>query len=204
MTKKLILCHTLDIERYMLVRNSSAFEYFDFNSKVEAKSLPQQIPSTLGVELVQEKQHKFVIQASGVLNVLCLFIWVDLTLTARIPVDEGQEKSYRFPFGDKKLKLRQYQIPQENTTPNYITSFYHRSSEVYASNWMNPIILLPDPQEVKTGDVVRVSTLSKLDSFSPSYSFSIRVTRKENTIYAREVLLSYADLYPDFEPLNTQ
>lgn len=196
-TPKLILCHTVDIAKYMLTNKSSFFEYFNFNSKQEGKpAAPDaEVPPTRGVDLVQEYDHEFHIEREGLLNSLCIFIWIDLGFGGS-PLEKKPNGKTAFPFGDERLLQLCSDSKKEQ---NHIGSFFHpKTKNTYASNWMNPILILPKPQQVATGDIVKVTTKAQLDSLTPSYSFLSTLVKGGEEISLGDIHLTYDNLYPDF------
>lgn len=201
----MILCHGCELGRHMLSPTSSCFEFFDFNSNTPetAGSSDGLVPPTRGVSLIQEYSHLFKIRKPGFLNTLSLFIWIDLGGKEKVHYTPLAHSHSSFPFGDKTLAKISSPVPpgEESEKENHITSFYSKHNPTYASNWMNPILILPTPRQVEPGDVVRAKTKVLLDSWKPSYHFTLVVIRGEEELPLGSITLDYQDLYPDFTPL---
>ena len=48
----------------------------------------------------------------------------------------------------------------------------------YCSNWMNVLIVLPSPVQVRRGDVICVQTTTDVSSAVPRYTFEVQVKKK--------------------------
>jgi hypothetical protein len=223
-TKNFFLSHEIEIAKFMIADKSSYFEYFNFNSEIDPEQDKESeevkneekkeqdtpaggtdLPATCGVQLIQEYTHRFEITKEACFNSLCCFIWIDLDLapTPRLPKHTSLAS---FPFGDERFPPNEESeeakkgAPKE--APNHISSFYTEKSASYASNWMNPILILPNPRDVVVGDRIEVLTKVKLDSLKPSYNFQVYLERGETKESLGEIDLDYNNLYPDFAPLK--
>ena len=152
--------------------------------------------------LVQTRQHECTFARDGVLNCLGVFIWVDLGVGAPPRVgggtldesagvasedgageageaDEAGEAGeagegafeHRFPFGAATS------APAEggkrlNDFTSLCTAGTMRE-RTHVTNWMNPLLLLPQPTLVRKGERLLVVTRAAADSVHPSYSFEL-------------------------------
>lgn len=117
---------------------------------------------------MQHYDHEFVVDREGDLNAFACFLFVDFG------VDSSSKRRAvcdTFPFGDDRLK----QTDQSMSLSSWC------QSTSYASNWRNPILVLPQPARVIPGDVIKVRSIVRVDTTRPSYSFSVTVQRPIST-----------------------
>lgn len=153
--------------------------------------------------LHQEYEHNFIATKSETLNAIGCFIWVDLGFgdpaTRKKGLKFAQKVSTeqfpcKFPFGDSRLTAA--------SNLNSFCSLLSQTSveyDTYATNWMNPIVLLPSPIKVEQGNKIKVRTIAKLSTVQPSYQFDVSVGDTKTSIE-----LTFQDLYPDFMELDPE
>ena len=85
---------------------------------------------------------------------------------------------------------------------------YRRTQATYASNWQNPLLMLPRPAMCRPGDVLRVRTRVAAGRLRPTYAFEATLHRAaaEGEAAAAGVslgrlLVTFDDLYPDYGEL---
>eukprot|EP00966_Prymnesium_polylepis_P298723 6903441-Prymnesium_polylepis.1 len=165
-----------------------AFEYYDLGASAP---LP----------MVQERRHELVVSRAGVLNCLGCFLWVDLGAGQPFDgVDEAEADAFlepRFPFGDHSLPAAQGRCNEFTS----LCSAGTLAAGSYASNWQNPLLLLPSPAFVRPGDRVVVRTHATAHSTRPSYMFEVGLLPAGSPAGAAllgRFRITFDDLYPDY------
>ena len=169
-----------------LARSSAVLDMQDFGGSAQAKR------ETGAVEAVQTREHVFSIARNGVLNCLGVFIWVDLGIgpAAEISDDETEISegemsggpaegfAHRFPFGaDSGAGAAAVAAAESGVRLNDFTSLCTPDTireRTHATNWFNPLLLLPQPTAVRSGDRLQVVSRSAADSIRPSYAFELQ------------------------------
>lgn len=171
------------------------------------------------LDAMQARESVFVLERDGLLNGLGVFIWVDLGIGGPSPASAtttdaaaaasasagGGDGSLlgSFPFGDASLLLSPSPpSPLLNDftslcTPETVSLCTH------ATNWMNPLLLLPRPVQVKRGERLRVRSIARAGSERPSYRFDLALLRLSGREEEEEVALGSVEvgleqLYPDY------
>lgn len=164
---KLLLAPAAPLDGIALCASSRAFEIYDCGA-------------AMPLDTVQTKAHEFVVAKDGELNCLGCFIWVDLGLGEPAPPSEDNDKEDEdesgfkscFPFGDGSLPGGSGSKRRLNDFTSLCTEQTLRNS-TYASNWQNPLLLLPTAACVRRGDRVCVTTVAAADTLTPSYRFDV-------------------------------
>lgn len=162
-----------------LARSSAVLDMQDFGGSARTKR------ETGATEEVQTREHLFTIARDGVLNCLAVFIWVDLGIgpAAEISADEmspgpADGFAHRFPFGaDSGAGAAAVAAAESGVRLNDFTSLCTPDTvreRTHATNWFNPLLLLPQPTAVRSGDRLRVLSRSAADSIRPSYAFELK------------------------------
>jgi hypothetical protein len=191
---KLLLAPAAPLDKMALCASSRAFEVYDFGDAAP-------------LDTVQTREHSLLVEKDGELNCLGCFVWVDLGIGDPAPLSreddsedaEGFESS--FPFGDPSL-----QRPGGSSRLNDFTSLCTERTlrRTYASNWQNPLLLLPTAARVRKGDRVSVNTVASADSLTPSYRFNVthypiaRGKKQQPAASLGNLEISFAELYPDY------
>lgn len=181
--------------------------------------------STCGRCELQRRHHEIEIEMDGVLNCLGCFLWVDLgTGAAATPGSEAeaafnaafdggeQERTFpsTFPFGDPAFGPSATPEEEQQETVdarcNDFTSLCSRRTlreGRYASNWQNPLLLLPTTTHVRAGDRLLVATAAAANSTRPRYRFEVALVRRGSgtVVPLGRLDISFDDLYPDFGDL---
>jgi hypothetical protein len=155
---------------------------------------------------VQTREHVFLFTRDGVLNCLGVFIWVDLGIGAPAEVEEEPVEgssdgfAHRFPFGAGGCAAAGAAgAARLNDFTSLCTSETMRE-KTHASNWMNPLLLLPQPATVVAGDRLRVRSRSSADSIRPSYAFEFELLPKGGAVVPlRTLTIKFRDLYPYYD-----
>lgn len=211
---KSILVPQAPIGEISLTGSSAVLDMQDFGGSQQDKE------ATGAAEDVQTREHVFTVIHDGVLNSIGIFIWVDLGIGApadlpESPTDEeeldaGSGNSqpgfeHQFPFGSN--------LSPPDARLNDFTSLCTAQTirdQTYATNWMNPLLLLPTPTPVSKGDRVRVRSCSSAGTITPSYHFELfhlpsqGGKRKDgkgeaNAVPLGKLDVSFRDIYPYYE-----
>jgi len=206
---KLLLAPAAPLARMALCARSCCLEAYDF------------APDAPELQLVQRRSHELHIARAGELNCLGCFLWVDLGIgepalgdAAPPPADDDDDDGPfdgAFPFGDESAlsllpTLAAAAPGQPRSRLNDFTSLCcdeTQASHTYASNWQNPLLLLPRPARVAPGDTVRVVTRVDADSLRPTYHFEATLHRAAGggEVSLGRLEVSLDDLYPDMGDL---
>ena len=210
---KVVLASCAPLERLALSNSSATLELYDFHRGAALRT-------------VQVREHEFVFVKDGVCNCLGVFIWVDLGVGGPSPdaksvarvAGEARLPS-RFPFGANVAATAGDERPGASGAPvrgaaptsalNDFTSLCTPetlSSRTHATNWLNPLLLLPAPAHVKAGDRLSVRTRAAADTTRPGYAFEITLLRpsrvggsKARSSTALGTLeVAFEDIYPDY------
>ena len=164
---------------------------------------------------VQSRESLFTFEHDGVCNCLGVFLWVDLGLggpskeASAVPCTDGggggggERFQSRFPFGASALGRG-----EGSERLNDFTSLCTPetcANRTHATNWLNPLLLLPTPVRVLAGERLCVRTCAAADSTTPSFSFEVELLRTcpaGGGAAARTSLgtltVGFSDLYPDY------
>jgi hypothetical protein len=187
---KLLLAPAAPLDEMALCSSSCAFELYDFGNAAP-------------LDTVQTREHELTVEKDGELNCLGCFLWVDLGIGEPAPLphkDEGEDEEFesRFPFGDASLLLPHGSKPLNDFT-SLCTTQTLRST--YASNWQNPLLLLPTTARVRKGDRISVTTVASADTLTPSYRFEVTHhpgERHQPAVSLGRLDITFDDLYPDY------
>jgi hypothetical protein len=185
---------------------------------------------------VEARVATFEMSRDGILDCLGVFIWVDLGLGGPSPSQgtEARESPAAsgalpsvYPFGDTSLEGAVADsegdseggmggAPRLNDFTSLCTG-HTRRARTHATNWMNPLLLLPTPTRVRAGDTLRVCSSVRANSTRPSYDFELTLYRradvggehaggrKDGRRVAPETIgtlhVGFEDLYPDYGDL---
>ena len=142
------------------------------------------------------------------LNCLGVFIWVDLGIGPAAEISEDEMPrgpadgfAHRFPFGaDSGAGAAAVAAAESGVRLNDFTSLCTPDTireRTHATNWYNPLLLLPQPTAVRSGDRVRVVSRSAADSIRPSYAFELQHLPLGGDGVALGVLtVDFNDIYP--------
>jgi hypothetical protein len=172
---------------------------------------------------VQTREHVFTVARDGVLNCIGIFIWVDLGIGAPAEVpecaaaDAGDDAGmggcsdvarfvHRFPFGARvgSAGSTAFAAAPTDARLNDFTSLCTAETmrdRTHASNWMNPLLMLPQPAPVHAGDRLRVRSRSSADGIQPSYAFELlHLPRKQGKgVPLGRLDVTFRDLYPYYD-----
>lgn len=167
---KLVLCRKLDFAEVRLTDSARFLEWYNFNEDD-------------GVPLKQKYSHRFQVTRAGEFNSLSCFLFIDFgTARGRAP------RCCDFPFGDERLK----------PSPQSMSLSSRSSDGAYATNWQNPVILLPQSIQVAVDDTIEVCTEALVHTLQPCYRFSASVVKESERHELGQVCLEHTDLYPDW------
>ena len=174
----LILTTSITPNKHGMTDASKAFEWYDYTNLL---NMPQ---------LTQHRTLTFDISKTGTVHALLCHIHVTLS-TAH--AHRGTHGCTLYPYGDTSLPhLRK---------PISITS--NRDSNMAASNWRNPLLILPHALQVATNDRITIHTTTKANSDTPAYNFSITHTRKNQHMSTQHINMKHPDFYPFYALQNT-
>ena len=133
-----------------------------------------------------------------------VFLWVDLGIGAPAEVEEEPVEgstdgfAHRFPFGAGGCAAAG--AARLNDFTSLCTSETMRE-KTHASNWMNPLLLLPQPATVVAGDRLRVRSRSSANSIRPSYAFELELLPNKGGagVPLRTLTIQFRDLYPYYD-----
>jgi hypothetical protein len=190
----LLLAPAAPLADMALCNTSAALEVYDFGSDEP-------------LDTEQAHQHEFIVSKDSELNCLGCFVWVDLGIGEPAPrTDDASGGSARFesrfPFGDSAVSGALGCAGQQQL--NDFTSLCTTetlSNCTYASNWQNPLLLLPATAKVRRGDRICVRTRALANTLTPSYHFDV-THRPANggggAVSLGTLSVTFDDLYPDY------
>ena len=203
-SSKVILVPRAPLDAMSLACSSAVLDMQDFGGSTQAKM------ETGAAEEIQTREHVFTVARGGVLNCLGVFIWVDLGIgdPAAIPEPEtvcngADGFAHRFPFGAGEGVGEA--AAATGTRLNDFTSLCTSDTireQTHATNWMNPLLLLPQPKAVLAGDRVRVRSRSSADSICPSYSFELAhlpLNAVGDGVPLGTLDIQFRDIYPYYD-----
>jgi hypothetical protein len=147
-----------------------------------------------------------------------VFLWVDLGIGGPSPAalaeaaegsggsgggggEGGEGLQSRFPFGDDALNKTAADGARLNDFTSLCTA-ETRAARTHATNWNNPLLILPEPARVRAGERLRVRTRAAADTPRPSYLFEVTRLRAESEGGGATPLapleVGFDDIYPDY------
>ena len=172
LTDKLLLVKKFPFSKQQMTTQCGLMERFDLNNNIDLK---------------QTHSSKLTAKKAGHVHALAAFIHAGM-------------------LADRPRRSTNYcqHFPYENTnvsSGNRTENFTSREdSQSYATNWRNPLFLLPKPMPVQAGDLLWITTVSDSTTDRPHYKFTVR---NERTCTTMTMHVDFDDLYPDFDEQKT-
>ena len=224
---KALLVPCAPMDTLSLTASSAVLDMQDFGGRVAEKR------ETGATEAVQWREHTFAFTRDGVLNAFGIFIWVDLGIGAPADLPEGvadarddspapedcpegcpaQDAAFphRFPFGagagaGKAAARLAASGARLNDFTSLCTPMTIRE-QTHATNWQNPLLLLPQPVAVRAGERLHVRSCSSADSDRPSYAFELThlpepgagTTDTAAGTALGSLVIEFKDIYPFYD-----